>query len=346
MSAVPVNGQINEDVLQEIFDLTPVDGLFQNGISTRDSKNNSVEWVRESLAAANQDNARVEGSDSTSNDTVTGERLSNKHQIFAKTVKVSDRVEDSNTVGGKKELARQLVKRGKELRRDISAALVSENVAIEGDGSSVAGKLAGLGSWAGTVKNGEATTSRGITSSADPVLSGDPGGYPTTAPVRGVKRALSKADVDSVIAALYNNGAESTVFRSVPSVTAAFSTFLFDATAQVATMQKDMTGKGNLAGGGESVAQGSVNVYVSNFASITLESDRYMAETADGTANAFIYQPDIFEVSYLHQPKLNDLARTGLAMNKEITADVSLVVETPEVLGVIADIDTTLSATA
>jgi len=346
LSAVAVGGSVKEDLIDKIFDASPIDGLMQDSIGSRSSKNNSVEWTRESLTAANPDNARIDGSDSTGNDTVTGERLSNYHQILSKIVKVSDRGNDVDTVGAQKELAKQLLKRGKEIRRDLSSALVSENVAVAGDGASVAGKMAGLGAYAGTVKNGEATTSRGITTGADPVLSGNPGGYPTTAAVAGVKRALSKADVDGVISALYNNGADSTVFRSMPVVAGAFSTFLFDSTAQVATMQKDVMGTGNLAGGETVTAQGAVNVYVSNFATLEIIPDRYMTETATGVASAFIYQPDILEVSYLHQPTIRDLARTGLADNKEITLDASLVVETPECLGVIADIDTALVATA
>jgi len=51
---------------------------------------------------------------------------------MTKTVRVSDRARNSDTVGASDELIKQLTKRQKGLRRDEEAAYVSKNVAIPG----------------------------------------------------------------------------------------------------------------------------------------------------------------------------------------------------------------------
>ena len=123
LAGVAVGGQIHEDLMNQIFDVSPVDRPFCDAIGSDDSDNTLKEWVREELEASNADNARVDGSSSAGiNDTVTGERIANYHQIMTKTVRVSDRGRSSDTVGSSDELVRQLMKRQKALRRDEEAA--------------------------------------------------------------------------------------------------------------------------------------------------------------------------------------------------------------------------------
>ena len=100
LAAVPLNGQIHEEVMDAIYDVSPVDRPFCDAIGSTDSGNTYKEWVREALEAATKDNARIDGSSSAGvNDTVTGERLGNYHQIATKTVRVSDRGRESDTIG-------------------------------------------------------------------------------------------------------------------------------------------------------------------------------------------------------------------------------------------------------
>ena len=125
MAAVPVDGMINEDLMQKIFDVSPVDLPFTDSIGKATSGNFKKDWVRESLAAADPNNARVDGSDSSGDDTVVGERLSNYHQIMSKIIKVSDRGREVDSIDSSDELIRQLMKRGKEIRRDQFQGLLA-----------------------------------------------------------------------------------------------------------------------------------------------------------------------------------------------------------------------------
>jgi len=125
MKAVPVDGMINEDLMQEIFDTSPIDLPFTDSVAKVTSSSFKKDWVRESLAAASADNARVDGSDSSGDDTVVGERLSNYHQIMSKIIKVSDRGREVDSIDSSDELIRQLMKRGKEIRRDQFQGLLA-----------------------------------------------------------------------------------------------------------------------------------------------------------------------------------------------------------------------------
>lgn len=353
LSDVAVGGQIHEDVMDSIFDVSPVDRPFCDMIGSDTSDNHLKSWVRESLEAANKDNARIDGSSSAGlDDTVTGERISNYHQIMSKTVRVSDRGRSSNTIGSNDELVRQLMRRQKAARRDEEAALVSGNAAVEGNGTSVASKLAGIGAWIGTGQ-GSTNSDRGITTGADPILSGNPGGYPATAAVAGVKRALSETTIKSMMRVAYENGGNPSVAMSTPAVIEVLSDYLFTSSARVATLQSDVdssnrtdNGTGGGRSGGGVVAQGSVNILVTNFGTLELVPNRFQDDSSTGAADLYLLDPELWERSYLQGYETKELSRDGLGENREITVDVTLCSLNEEGNAVVADIDYALAGVA
>lgn len=352
LTGVAVGGQINEDLMDKLNDISPVDRPFCDAIGSMTSENHYKEWVREALEAATKDNARIDGSSSAGiDDTVTGERVGNYHQIMTKTVRVSDRGRNSNTVGTSDELVKQLMKRQKALRRDEEAALTSNNAAVVGNGTSTASKLAGMGSWVGTGQSAT-NTDRGITTGADPILSGSPGGYPSTAPVSGVKRALSESTIKSMMREAYEKGGNPTMAMSVPAVIEVLSDYLFTSSARIATLQQDVQGGNrtdNSTGGGRSgggvTAQGSVNMLVTNFGTLELVPNRFQPDSASGVADLFLLDPDLWERSYLQGYETKELARDGLGENREISVDVTLCSTNEEGNAVVADIDYALAGT-
>ncbi len=352
LANVPVDGQIHEELMNKIYDVSPVDRPFSDAIGSTNSGNTYTSWIREELEASNPDNARIDGSDSgTLNDTVTGERLANHHQIMSKTVRVSDRGRESDTVGSSDELIRQLMKRQKALRRDEEAALVSKNISVAGDGTAIAGKLAGAGGWIGT---GQAATNsnRGATGT-DPVLSGDPGGYPTTIATAGTPRALSETSIKDVMRESYLKGGNPTLAMSTPAGIEVLSDYLFTSSARVATLRTDAmydnrtdNGTGGGKSGGGITAQGAVNLLVTNFGTLELVPNRFQPEVAPGVADMYLIDPELWERSYVQGYQTQELARTGLAENREITVDVSLICLNEEGNAIVADINTALPAIA
>lgn len=359
LASVPVGGMIHEDLMDAIFDVSPVDRPFRDAIGSTGSSNQYKEWTREALEAANKDNARIDGSSSSGiNDTQVGERLGNYHQIMTKTVRLSDRARNVNAQGSSDELIRQLMKRQKALRRDEEAALTSRNVAVAGNGTSTAGKLAGVGGWIGVKKlDVAATTSdRGAATGADPVLTGDGGGgggFPTTAAVAGTKRALSEATVKSMMQAAYLEGGNPTIAMSTPECIQRFSDWLFDSSARIATLQsyvdqgnRTTNGSGGGQSGGGVTAQGAVNIFVTNYGVLELVPNRFQPEVATQVADLYLIDPESWEVAYLQGYETKELARDGLGENREISVDVSLCALNPEANAVVADIDTAIAAVA
>jgi len=357
LKSVPTgnDGMVNEDVMQKIYDISPVDRPFCDSIGTTSADNTYKEWLRESLTAASPDNATIDGADAGTDQSKFGERYGNYHQLMSKVVRVSDRGRDVNSIGSSDELVRQLMKQQKSLKRDEESALTSHNAALVGD-SATASKMAGLGAWIGVKVDGAASTTsdRGATG-LDPVLNGTggDGGAPTTAAVAGTTRALSEAIIRDMIKQAYLNGGEVSMAMSSPSVIEKFSSYLFTSSARVATLQSDVSqsnrgnassGNGN-SGGGVS-AQGAVNIFVSDFSTLELVPNRFQPNAATDNDSLFLIDPSTWEKSYLSGYRTKDLARTGTAENRQITVDASLCALNPEGNAIIADIDPDIAMVA
>jgi hypothetical protein len=244
------------------------------------------------------------------------------------------------------------MKRQKALRRDCEASFTSNNPAVPGNGTSVASKLAGIGAWIGTGQSAT-NTDRGITTGADPILSGNPGGSPTTGPVAGVKRALSEATIKDVHKNVYIKGGDPTVMMSVPAVIEKVSDYLLTSTAKVATLQsyvdqgqRTTLSAGNGLTGGGVVAQGTVNLFITSWGVLELCPNRFQPDSASGAADLFLLDTDYWEASFLQGYETKELARDGLGENREISCDVTLCSLNEEASGVIADIDYTLAMVA
>lgn len=352
LDGVAVGGQIHEDLMDKIYDVSPVDLPFTDAIGRMDSTAHEKSWVREALAAADEDNFRIDGSSSALlNNTVVGERLSTFHQISTKTVRVSDRGRNVNTVDTSDELIRQVMKRQRDLRRDCEARITGIKVAVGGNGTSVASETAGIGAWIGTGQ-ASANSDRGG-GGTDPVLSGDPGGFPTVIAGLGTSRALSLATVKTMQKEAYLNGGNPTMAMGTPALIERLSTFLFDSSARVATLQSyvdqgNRTGAsaGNGHTGGGVAAQASVNVIVGDFGTLELVPNRFQPEVATAVAFLYLIDPDYWEMSYLQGYETKPLARDGLGENREISVDYALCSLAEESSAVVADINTAIAAVA
>ena len=338
LKAVAYGGLINEDVMQKIFDISAIPLPFTDLIGTSKSKQERRDWVTEELAAPNPANFVVDGADASGNDTVTGDRVNNHHQESVKVVRVSDRANNSDVIGGQKELAKQISRRQQELKRDVEAILLLNQASLQDDGNTVAGKVGGLPTW---LKSNTANLTTPVGFNSATGLTTVP-----TATADGI--ALSETDVRAVIQSIYENGGDPSVMMSTPAVISKFSEYLFTSSARVASMMSDQ-GKSSTA----ATALGAINVFVSDFGTVKLVSNRlqmkYGAAYATpsltaANADVFIFDPSYLEVSYLQNVMTKDLARTGLAANKQMSVDYTLVVKTEKAAGVIASVNGALAA--
>jgi len=333
LKAVTYGGLIREDVMNKIWDISKIPLPFTDMIGSEKSKQEYKEWTTDELAAVDTTNAIVDGSDATGNNTATGLRVGNHHQISDKVVRVSTRADASDTIGRTKELSYQLMRRMQELKRDVEAIALLNQASVADDGDSTAGKVGGLPSWlttsayhgAGAGADGGFSTSTGL----------------TVARTKGTKRALTEALVRDCVQSVYAEGGDPTKFMSVPVVIRKFSEYLFTSSARVATLMSDQ-GKSREA----ATALGSVNVFVTDFGTLTLVPNRLQQLYDTTVADAFILDPEYLALTYLKGYQTSPLAKTGLAENRHMTVDWSLIVNTEKAHGMIGDIDTALDVTA
>ena len=127
---------IREDLSDVIYDISPTDTPFMSSIAGKGSVSNTLfEWQTDALAAAVINNYHVEGADAGTAATTVTARVTNQTQISKKVVEVSGSHEAVNNAGKKSELAHQLAKASKELKRDMEGSLLADNAAAAGNAS-------------------------------------------------------------------------------------------------------------------------------------------------------------------------------------------------------------------
>lgn len=328
LKAVKFGGLIREDVMNKIWDISKIPLPFTDMVgSGGKAKNEYKEWTTDELAPPDTTNAVVDGADASGNDTKTGQRVGNHCQISDKVVKVSYRADASDTIGRAKELSYQLMRRQQELRRDVEAIALTNQASVADDGDTVAGKVGGLPSWLSTSHT-----------------NGTAGGFDlntglTVARTPGVRQALTETNVRDTVESIYNEGGDPTKMMSIPSIIRKFSEYLFTSSARVASLMSDQ-GKSRE----QAAALGSVNVFVTDFGTLELVPNRLQQKYKDSggvndAADVFIIDPEYAELCYLHGYRTDMLAKTGLAENRQMSVDWTLVVNTEKAHGIIGDVN-------
>ena len=103
------------------------------------------EWQRDTLATPNKDNAVIEGDDRTGTVITATNRVGNFTQLFDKVAIIATTQRETNTAGRSGEMKYQIMKRTKEIKRDVEAMLLSRNPAVAGATGATARKSGGLG---------------------------------------------------------------------------------------------------------------------------------------------------------------------------------------------------------
>jgi len=340
LKGVLVGGLIREDVMNRIWDISRIPLPFTDMVGTGSAKNSYKEWTTDELAKPDVTNAVIDGSDATGNDTQTGARVGNHHQISDKVVRVSYRADASDTIGRAKELSYQLMRRQQELRRDVEAISLENQASVADDGNTIAGKAGGLPTWLST----NAFAQTGFVPGGFDVGATGTRVTSTFTPATAVA-ALTEAGIRDTVEAVYNEGGDPTKFMSIPSVIRKFSEYLFSSSARVATLLSDQ-GKSTE----KATALGSVNVFVTDFGTLILVPNRLQQKQttaiADDSAIAFILDPEYLSLCFLKGYRTDMLAKTGLAENRQMSVDWSLIVNTEKAHGMITDIDYTAPVTA
>jgi hypothetical protein len=186
---------IREDLADVIYDISPVETPFLSSVAHTEASNVLHEWQTDALAAASASNAVIEGDDATTDASSPTVRLGNRTQISDKVARVTGTARSVDTAGRADEMDYQMLKRGRELRRDMESALLANQARVTGN-DTLARRLAGVPAWIKT------NTDIGGGAAANPTGDG------SDARTDGTQRAFTEDQLKTVIRKAWDAGGD------------------------------------------------------------------------------------------------------------------------------------------
>ena len=328
LAAVETDGLINEEVMNKIWEIDNFPLPLTERIGSSSIGNARFSWTRDEYAAPLIDDQVVDGSDATGDDTEVGDRVQNYAEEKSRVVRVSTRANASNTIGYSRELARQVSRRQVELRRSVEATMLSNNASQADNGDATPGITGGLNAW--------------IETNIQMGAGGIAGGYNfgtgiVDAYAPGAAEAMSETIFKDLVQAVYQEGGEAMICMGRPSVVRIFSEYQFTDGARVASLIRETAGDKS----GPTSSQSAVNVWIGDFATVTIVPNRLQQEVVAGQSTFFILDTALIEQAFLTGYNVQDLAKTGLADNRQMSVDFGLRVGNEKGLAAYNDVDET-----
>lgn len=320
---------VREDLTDVIYNISPTEVPFQANAGRGSSAQTLHEWQLDQLAAVDTSNAAIDGADFGTDSSDEAERIGVYMQISIKYLAVSRRANIVNKAGRKSELAYQIAKKGKELRRDVEAIATLNQATLAGN-STTASLTAGLGAW---IKTNSARGALG----ADPSLSNTTYGIPDTAATDGTPTALTETNLLQIMREAYIAGGDPNMVMVGPTVKQRISNYMFTTAARIATQYQD---QGPTNRGGVSVI-GAVDVYVGDFQILDIVPNRFQRER-----DCWVLDTEYWDISYLDGYKTETIAKIGDAERRHILVDWGVKSKNEGASGVVADVDETTAMVA
>ena len=304
-----------EDLADKIYNISSIDVPFQNNVGTNKAVATLHEWQSDILAAA-ANNAQLQGDDTTSSYTFSSVtatvRLSNRTNISRKDVVVSGTQDAVSKAGRTKEMAYQLVKRSRELARDMEYTL-TQNQAIVTGTSTTTPALRALENWYGAVTSATSNNFSFGTSGANSVAG--------AARTDGTQRALTETLMKGVIQGAWTNGGDIDLIMPGPFNKTVISGFTGNSTRMQDTSNAKLIS--------------NIDVYRSDFGTHKIVANRF---TRDRTLH--LLYTDMFAVSVLRPKQTIDLAKLGDNEKAMIIAEYTLESRNDSGSALVADLTT------
>lgn len=304
---------IKEDLSSALASISPTETVFMSSVGTRNVNNTYFEWSEVDLAAAVDNNSKIEGDSGLSNDAPhNAVRKGNYTNISTKVVEVSDTANQVSGVADAQTVAKQVAYALAALKRDMEKMSLN-NAAANAGASGTARVTAGVPAFLTTNAN------RG-TGGADGTTSGTgSAGYPNAAATDGTQRAITEAMLKSVIADCWDQGAEPSIVLCGSSQKQTISGFTGNATKFQEVDAKRLTA--------------AVDFYVSDFGTLQITPARHVR-----SRDVLVLDPNYAEIAYLQTASQKPLARTGLSERRLISAEWGVQVTSEKAHGIVADV--------
>lgn len=305
-----------ENLSDLIANISPVDCPLTNMLRKDSAQATYTEWQMDSLAAP-ATNAQLEGDVAPAAVFGATTRAGAYTQIFAKQASVSGTVQSTNKAGrGKDELAYQITKKTKELKRDIEWAFINNAVQNAGN-TTTARQTRGLSGWIDSNYSiGSGATMPAYTANSTRTSAGN--------------RALTETLLKSVIQQVYSAGGDPDIIMANPIQRQVISGF-----SSSNTRFQDVSNKTLVS---------TISVYESDFGTLKVVANRFQDLTSGSTTytanqgTVYVLESGKLASAFLRNFQVKDLAVTGDYEAKEILAEVGLKVDANNAHGSIRDL--------
>ena len=302
-----------EDLVDIIYSISPTETPFMSGIAKTKATNTLHEWQTDALADVAA-NAAVEGAAISYATLTPSVKETNYTQISTKGIKVSGTQDSVTAAGRNNELAYQVAKSAKELKRDMEVALLS-NVAKAAGNATTARKLGGCQTWFET--------------NVDAGVSGSGAG---NGAIRsdGTQRAFTEAQLKGVLVSCYNEGGNPNMIMVNAFNKQKLSGFTGGSTRFDAAEDRRLIT--------------SIDVYESDFGTMQVSPNRFIrganATSAKIGQDALILDMEYWACSFLRDFSLQTPAQDADADQRFMVAEYTLESRNEKASGLITDLTT------
>ena len=302
-----------EDLVDIIYSISPTETPFMSGVAKTKATNTLHEWQTDALADVAA-NAAVEGAAISYATLTPSVKETNYTQISTKGIKVSGTQDSVTAAGRNNELAYQVAKSAKELKRDMEVALLS-NVAKAAGNATTARKLGGCQTWFET--------------NVDAGVSGSGAGNGAIR-TDGTQRAFTESQLKGVLVSCYNEGGNPNMIMVNAFNKQKLSGFTGGSTRFDAAEDRRLIT--------------SIDVYESDFGTMQVSPNRFI-RGANGTAakigqDALILDMEYWAVSFLRDFSLQTPAQDADADQRFMVAEYTLESRNEKASGLITDLTT------
>ena len=297
-----------ESLADIIYNISPTDTPFISMAARGKASATYEECQTDELAAAITTNAVIEGDEATMDASAASTRVGNYLQIADKTVTVSGTQEVVNKAGRKSELAYQVAKKGKELKRDMESQLTSNTAQVAGN-STTATKSGGIRAWIAT------NDVLGTGSAASPTGNG------TDARTDGTQRALLESHLKSAIQSCWSEGGNPSMVMTGTCNKTVISGFTGNSTRFDKGEDKKLVA--------------AIDIYESDFGALEIVPSRFSRER-----DVWVLDKEMWEVRYLRPFQQFELSKTGDSEKRQMLAEYTLVSRQEKASGMVADCTT------
>lgn len=303
---------VREDLTDFITNVDPDETPVVSSISRATAQQTFHEYQRDKLDAPNADNAAIDGDDATTLAVTPPTRVGNYTQIFTKTVGTSGTAEAVKKAGRASQMAYNVANKMVEMKRDVEAAVLSNNVAAAG-ATGTARKLGGLGVhiYTNALHNGSGATTAHTS------------GAPTVAVTAGTNRTFSETLLKSAAAGAFNAAG-----KAPPMVVMSASHKQIASTFAGISSQRTETGRK------AATVIGAADYYLSDFGLMAFVPHYVLF----GRNEVFGIDPKSLRMAFLRGYRDWKLAKTGDSDRKQVLAEVTLEVRSEKNMFKIANL--------